>query len=54
MPLYFLFQSDRKNSDGDSEVQNPMKLAVQEILKDARLKISLDKVALEVEKKLLK
>ena len=28
MPLYSLFQSDRKNSDGDSEVQNPMKLAV--------------------------
>lgn len=52
MPLYSLFQSDRKNSDGDSEVQNPMKLAVQEILKDAELKASLDKVAEEVEKKL--
>jgi predicted ATP-dependent endonuclease of OLD family len=32
MPLYALFQSDRKNSDGDSEVQDPMKLAVREIL----------------------
>ncbi|QXP78842.1 MULTISPECIES: ATP-binding protein [Winogradskyella] len=52
MPLYSLFQSDRKNSDGDSEVQNPMKLAVQEILKDPILKASLDKVAQEVEKKL--
>src|SRR5690554_1434429 len=52
MPLYSLFQSDRKNSDGDSEVQDPMKLAVQEILKDAELKASLDKVAEEVEKKL--
>ncbi len=52
MPLYSLFQSDRKNSDGDSEVQNPMKLAVQEILKDNTLKASLDKVAEEVEKKL--
>ena len=52
MPLYSLFQSDRKNSDGDSEVQNPMKLAVQEILKDNKLKASLDKVAEEVEKKL--
>lgn len=52
MPLYSLFQSDRKNSDGDSEVQNPMKLAVQEILKDASLKANLDKVAKEVEKKL--
>lgn len=52
MPLYSLFQSDRKNSDGDSEVQDPMKLAVQEILKDVELKSILDKVAEEVEKKL--
>lgn len=52
MPLYSLFQSDRKNSDGDSEVQDPMKLAVQEILKDVQLKSILDKVAEEVEKKL--
>ena len=53
MPLYSLFQSDRKNSDGDSEVQNPMKLAVEEILKDAELRESLNKVAQEVEKKLI-
>ena len=52
MPLYSLFQSDRKNSDGDSEVQNPLKLAVQEILKDNELRESLDKIATEVEKKL--
>lgn len=52
MPLYSLFQSDRKNSDGDSEVQNPMKLAVQEILKDPRLMASLNDVASEVEEKL--
>jgi len=25
LPLYTLFQSDRKNSDGDSEVQDPLK-----------------------------
>jgi len=52
MPLYSLFQSDRKNSDGDSEVQNPMKLAVQEILKDQRLMNRLNDVASEVEVKL--
>jgi predicted ATP-dependent endonuclease of OLD family len=52
MPLYSLFQSDRKNSDGDNEVQNPMKLAVQEILKDQRLMDSLNNVASEVEEKL--
>ncbi|WP_289022315.1 ATP-binding protein [uncultured Salegentibacter sp.] len=52
MPLYTLFQSDRKNSDGDSEIQNPMKIAVQEILKNDDLKRKLDDVAEEVERKL--
>lgn len=52
MPLYSLFQSDRKNSDGDSEVQSPMKLAVQEILKDQELQQKLLEVATEVETKL--
>jgi predicted ATP-dependent endonuclease of OLD family len=52
VPVYSLFQSDRKNSDGDSEVQNPMRLAVQEILKDQRLMESLNGVAREVETKL--
>jgi len=54
MPLYSLFQSDRKNSDGDSEIQNPMKFAVQEILKDEELRTTLNKVAVEVETKLKK
>ena len=52
MPLYSLFQSDRKNSDGDSEIQNPMKFAVQEILKDDELRTTLNRVAVEVETKL--
>ncbi len=54
MPLYSIFQSDRKNSDGDSEIQNPMKFAVQEILKDEELKTILNKVAVDVEAKLKK
>ena len=52
LPIYALFQSDRKNSDGDGEIQNPMKLAVQEILKDQRLVEKLNQVASEVETKL--
>jgi len=52
LPLYSLFQSDRKNSDGDSEIQNPMKYAVQEILKGENLKNSLDNIAKEVVDKL--
>ena len=38
LPLYSLFQSDRKNSDGDSEVQDPLKEAVKQILNNAELK----------------
>jgi predicted ATP-dependent endonuclease of OLD family len=52
MPLYSLFQSDRKNSDGDSEIQDPMKLAVQEILKDSSIQSSLNQIATEVDSKL--
>jgi predicted ATP-dependent endonuclease of OLD family len=52
MPLYSLFQSDRKNSDGDSEIQDPMKLAVQAILKDSNIQSSLNQIATEVDSKL--
>ncbi len=52
LPLYTLFQADRKNSDGDNEVQDPLKEAVKEILNDGSLKCMLDTVADEVEKKL--
>jgi hypothetical protein len=45
MPLYSLFQADRKNSDGDSEVQDPMRLAVREILGDPTIQAELAKVA---------
>ena len=45
MPLYSLFQSDRKNSDGDSEVQDPMRLAVKEILGDPAIRAELANVA---------
>lgn len=52
MPLYSLFQSDRKNADGDSEIQDPMKLATQEILKDAGILEALNGVAEKVTEKL--
>jgi AAA15 family ATPase/GTPase len=52
MPLYALFQSDRKNSDGDSEVQDPMKLAVKEILSDANIVHKFNEIAETVERKL--
>lgn len=52
LPLYSLFQSDRKNSDGDSEVQDPLKEAVKEILHDEGLQQILNAVAATVETKL--
>lgn len=52
LPLYSLFQSDRKNSDGYSEVQDPLKEAVKEILRDEELRRTLDEVASTVEAKL--
>ncbi|PVZ88205.1 ATP/GTP-binding protein [Serratia sp. S1B] len=54
MPLYTLFQSDRKNSDGDSEVQDPMRLAVREILGDPTIQGKLSEVANTVKDRLNK
>ena len=44
MPLFELFQSDRKNGDQDGEIQNPMKLLIKEIMKDTDIKTQLDSV----------
>ena len=52
LPLYTLFQSDRKNSDGDDEVQDPLKEAVKQILNDETLKSKFDEIATEVKNKL--
>ena len=52
LPLYSLFQSDRKNSDGDNEVQDPLKEAIKQILNDSSLRVKLDEIALEVKTKL--
>jgi predicted ATP-dependent endonuclease of OLD family len=52
LPLYSLFQSDRKNSDGDSEVQDPLQEAVKQILNDTELRELLSRIAIEVETKL--
>lgn len=52
LPLYTLFQSDRKNSDGDSEVQDPLKEAVKQILNNEELKQKFNDIATEVETKL--
>lgn len=52
LPAYTLFQADRKNCDGDNEVQDPLKEAVKEIINCAELKETLTTVASKVETKL--
>ena len=52
MPVYSLFQADRKNSDGDNEVQDPLKEAVKQIINDEELQRILTSVAERVESKL--
>lgn len=52
LPIYTLFQSDRKNSDGDNEIQDPLKEAVKQILSDPSLQIKFNEIATEVEAKL--
>lgn len=52
LPTYTLFQADRKNCDGDSEVQDPLKEAVKEILNDVELQNTLSEIAAEVSRKL--
>lgn len=52
MPLYTLFQSDRKNSDSDDEVQDPMRIAVREILDDPQIQADLVQVTNTVKERL--
>ena len=52
LPIYSLFQADRKNSDGDSEVQDPLNEAVKQILAEADIQKTLFEVAKIVEEKL--
>lgn len=49
LPLFALFQSDRPSTDQDPEVQNPMKLAVEQAL--AELESELDLVTTRVQAK---
>jgi len=52
LPVFSLFQSDRKNTDSDNEVQDPLKNAVKEILSDEKLVEDLSSIAKIVENKL--
>ncbi|MGO5940209.1 ATP-binding protein [Akkermansia muciniphila] len=40
LPSYALFQSDRSSQDSDGEVQNPMKMAIQEAISEVQEEIN--------------
>ena len=52
LPMYSLFQSDRQNSDGDKEVQDPLKIAVTQFFQDEKLQEILKNVADQVSNQL--
>lgn len=52
LPVYSLFQSDRSNNDGDSEIQDPLKEAVKQILADSSIQSKLEEIATNVKSKL--
>lgn len=45
LPIYFLFQSDRNNSDSDNEIQDPLKLAVKELFADEGVQERLSEIS---------
>lgn len=50
LPLFALFQSDRRSNDADSEVQDPMKLAMKQAI--ANVQVEIDAIKRQVEKEL--
>ena len=52
LPIYSLFQSDRKNSDTDSEVQDPLKEAVKQIINDESLREKLKDISDTIREKI--
>lgn len=50
LPIFALFQSDRTNSDKDSEIQDPMKIATKEVLKE--LEPQLNEIKEKIERRI--
>jgi predicted ATPase len=52
LPVYALFHADRKNQDSDSEVQDPLKVAIEKIFKREEIQNKLNGIAQEIEKEI--
>ena len=52
MPVYGLFHTDRKNVDQDNELQNPLKIKVEQFFKRDDIQKKLKKIAEEIDKEI--
>lgn len=52
LPTYSLFQSDRENSDKDDEVQDPLRYAVKELMRQQDIQDELTRISEQVIQKL--
>jgi len=48
LPIYALFQSDRKNIDQDAEIQDPLKIKIEQVFKKEHIQKALEDIAKEV------
>jgi len=48
LPIYALFQSDRKNIDQDAEIQDPLKIKIEQVFKKEHIQKALENIAKEV------
>lgn len=54
LPVYAVFHSDRKNQDLDSEIQDPLKITIEQIFKREDIQNRLNEIAREIENELNK
>lgn len=52
LPVYVLFHSDRKNIEQDDEIQDPLKIKIQEIFKRQNIQDKLQEIAEEIDKEI--
>jgi len=52
LPIYALFHADRKNQDSDSEIQDPLKISIEQIFKKEEIQNKLNDIAQEIEKEI--
>lgn len=52
LPIYALFHSDRKNIDQDAEIQDPLKVKIEQVFKREHIQKALENIGNEVNKEI--